>query len=547
MIYGRRFERGSFKKAVYWADEIADEILVRHPDTTRFVCAAGISPSGPIHFGNFREIATTSAVVHALRDKGKDAELLFSWDNLDRFRKVPAGIPDEYKEHIGKPLADVPSVGGKYGSYAEENQQGFLEAMEQMNIPISYRNQADLYRAGTYDTYIQTILQKRKEIADILLSHMTDKAKTEKGIHDTEYRDTYFPLEVYSRFTGKDATKILSYDGDKTLRYFCKITKKEDEIDITKHRIVKPFWKIDWAMRWMHEGVVFEPAGSDHAAPGGSYDASSEIAEKIFNTSPPLLVEYGFVGLRGVGTKMSGSSGQTITPSALLAIYEPQFLLWMYLRRLPEQTFSLTLDTEVYRQYDEFDAFVKKAIEGGDDNSIAYRVFNFLSSLYGECMVTNPIPFRYLVGVAQAVDWDVEKVSQLLQASGQSYDMMSVHSRVRKAKEWVNTYGTGARVTVRVEPNVTSWEGVDKENKGYVQKIYNYVLENDAFRIEDIEEFLYDLPKELHQGDDLKKAQRLLFKHVYQLLITKDAGPRLSTFLWALPKEKLLHLLKLDG
>lgn len=40
-------------------------------------------------------------------------------------------------------------------------------------------------------------------------------------------------------------------------------------------------WKIDWPMRWLYEGVDFEPGGKDHAAPGGSYNTSRVIAKEI--------------------------------------------------------------------------------------------------------------------------------------------------------------------------------------------------------------------------------------------------------------------------
>ena len=45
-----------------------------------YVCAAGISPSGAVHIGNFRDIATSYYVVRALQKLGKKARLLFSWD-----------------------------------------------------------------------------------------------------------------------------------------------------------------------------------------------------------------------------------------------------------------------------------------------------------------------------------------------------------------------------------------------------------------------------------------------------------------------------------
>ena len=65
---------------MYWADKLADEVIRRKPDKEVYVCAAGISPSGSVHIGNFRDIATSYFVCRALVRKGKKAKMLFSWD-----------------------------------------------------------------------------------------------------------------------------------------------------------------------------------------------------------------------------------------------------------------------------------------------------------------------------------------------------------------------------------------------------------------------------------------------------------------------------------
>ena len=72
---------------MHWSEEIAKKIIDRNPNKEEYVCAAGISPSGSIHIGNFRDIATSYFVVKALRKMGKKARLLFSWDEFDRLRK----------------------------------------------------------------------------------------------------------------------------------------------------------------------------------------------------------------------------------------------------------------------------------------------------------------------------------------------------------------------------------------------------------------------------------------------------------------------------
>ncbi|MGV7591833.1 hypothetical protein PJI74_30085, partial [Mycobacterium kansasii] len=51
--------------------------------------ASGISPSGPIHLGNLREVMVPHLVSDELRRRGLQVEHIISWDDFDRFRKVP--------------------------------------------------------------------------------------------------------------------------------------------------------------------------------------------------------------------------------------------------------------------------------------------------------------------------------------------------------------------------------------------------------------------------------------------------------------------------
>ena len=59
-----------------------------------YVCASGITPSGTVHIGNFREIISVELVVRALRRLGKNVRFIYSWDDFDVFRKVPANMSD---------------------------------------------------------------------------------------------------------------------------------------------------------------------------------------------------------------------------------------------------------------------------------------------------------------------------------------------------------------------------------------------------------------------------------------------------------------------
>src|ERR1035437_8162787 len=79
----------------------------RHPDVPP-TCASGISPSGPVHLGNLRELMVPHLVADEVRRNGAPCRHILSWDDYDRLRRVPAGLPAEFAEHIGRPLTSVP-------------------------------------------------------------------------------------------------------------------------------------------------------------------------------------------------------------------------------------------------------------------------------------------------------------------------------------------------------------------------------------------------------------------------------------------------------
>src|SRR6478752_8423414 len=97
-----------------WVTRLADDVIAeaKHRGIEKIVCASGISPSGPIHLGNFRELITPHLVADEIKRRGIPCEHILSWDDFDRFRKVPAGYAPLYSEHIGKPLTSVPAPAG---------------------------------------------------------------------------------------------------------------------------------------------------------------------------------------------------------------------------------------------------------------------------------------------------------------------------------------------------------------------------------------------------------------------------------------------------
>lgn len=62
---------------MHWAYQIAERLIQKYPTKEVFTCASGISPSGSVHIGNFREIVTTFFVVKALESMGKKHDSFF--------------------------------------------------------------------------------------------------------------------------------------------------------------------------------------------------------------------------------------------------------------------------------------------------------------------------------------------------------------------------------------------------------------------------------------------------------------------------------------
>ena len=503
-----------------WARQIAARVVERFPDQQIYTGAAGISPSGHIHFGNYRDVATTLAVLEALAADGHQTRFVYSWDDYDRFRKVPAGMSDSLSEHIGKPLSAVPDPEGTLESYAARFEQEFEESMKRMGIEIEYIYQTEQNQSGVYDDAIITALKAREDIASVLFSLMSDKAKRANKLNWEHYRDGYYPVLVYSAESGKDFTTVTGYDGDRTLTYLDKESQQKHTLEIGKDHNLKLAWKADWPMRWAHEGVNFEPAGVDHGSPGSSFDAGDRIITSVFKASPPVHVTYGFVGIQGGGGKMSGSKGTGVTIGQLLEIYQPEVLKWLYARKQPKQYFSLAFDTEIFRQYDEYDRAVPAEPKA--------------------------LPFRQAVAFGQIVSWDQKKVGHITAAIGETYDIDSVEQRLPRAKAWLETYNPDQQFELLEKPNTEYAATLNEEAHVQVAALAEK-LANDLLDVAALNDLVYAIPKDPNLDEIANKPrQRQFFTHVYQLLIGRDTGPRLSTFLWAADRERVRTLLDIE-
>ena len=524
-----------------WAENIAKQIIARRPDKEEYVCAAGISPSGSIHIGNFRDIATSYFVVKALRGLGKKARLLFSWDEYDRLRKIPVNVSsvrDDMEQYVGMPYVDVPNPFGDAlgaATYAEYFEREFEASVRAFGIELDFRHQAEMYRSGKYTDLILHAVSRRKEIYDVLARHRT-QAPSEAE------REAFYPVSIYCTHCGKDTTTITSLSEDgASAQYECACGHR-DTFDFRRDHNCKLNWKIDWPMRWLYEGVDFEPGGKDHATPNGSYDTSKDISREIFGYEPPIFQGYEFIGIRGTTGKMSGSSGLNLTPEVLLKIYQPEVILWLYAKTEPMKAFDFCFDEGILRQYGEFDRMLTRYQNGTADEVVQ----GIMDACLIEGRQVQPVPMNLLVQMGAVVNFDIPRLETVLRKNGTPYSYEQFQDRLSRARYWLEFCAPDQVYRVRTWRNWTVYNTLDEVQRAEIAALHANLAASD-YALDDLNAMIYAVPQQVRQVEltdkEKKKLQTVFFRNVYRLLLDREQGPRLYLFLDALEKSAYLPLL----
>ncbi len=534
---------------MHWSEEIALKIIEKNPDKEEYVCAAGVSPSGSVHIGNFRDFATPLFVVKALQKLGKKAKLLVSWDEYDRCRKIPANVQavvgSDYDKYIGCPYVDIPDPWGCHESYAKHFEEEFLKGIEPFGMELDCRFQAEMYRSGKYTKDIIESLRKRDEIFEILDKFKTkDTSKSEqelKAEHDKEKAE-YYPVSIFCPKCHTDFTKITSLSDDCTEAEFtCRCGHSGHFNFLTDHDC-KLGWKVDWAMRWRYEGVDFEPGGKDHAAPTGSYNNSKIISKKIFGYEAPIFQGYEFIGIKGMTGKMSSSSGLNLTPETLLRLYQPEVLLWLYAKTDPTKAFDICFDDGILRQYFEFDKMLTDCREGNANDLVKDIMYN--CHVDGREVAT--VPMGLLVQLGSVVNFNVPMLETVFEKIGMNYKEADFADRLSRAKFWLEQCAPDQVNKLRSTRNFEVFNTLTDEEKKAIEMLHAYIAKG-GYTLDDLNAELYAIPKRIYGTEmsdkELKGIQGNFFKTVYKLLIDKEKGPRLYLFLYAIEADKYVGLL----
>ena len=536
------------------AAQVQTEGERRHPGEAP-TCASGISPSGSVHLGNLRELMTPHLVADEVRRNGTPCRHILSWDDYDRLRRVPAGLPDSFTEYIGRPLTSVPDPCGEHDNYAEHFKDPLREALDLLGIQVTEISQTEMYTSGAYTEQIVLAMRRRADIGTVLGRYRTKRPgaeNTDTDEEDEQRAGEYYPFRPYCATCGRDETTVTAFDDQTTeITYTCACGAVVGPVPIADVA-GKLAWKVDWPMRWAYEHVTFEPAGNDHASPGSSFTVGGQLVGPIFGGEMPLHFGYSFVGTSG-SAKMSGSRGGAPTPADALEIFEPPLIRWLYARRRPEQSITLAFNEEVGRIYDEWDKLTEKVAEGNAE-LFSYATYVRASSTSdGPLPVTpRPLKFSTLASVADVTAGDETQMLRIvrdLTADDPVDSLDEVRPRLDCAQAWVTEYVPPAdRTQVREGPDRERLAALTESEREAIKLLIDGM--GDDWSLEGLTTLLYGIPK-LQGGllitakptPALKEAQRIWFILLYQLLIGKDRGPRLPTLLLALGQDKIRSLL----
>lgn len=495
------------KERIHWADAKAAQVSTDSPQ----LVATGITPSGPIHLGNMREVMTGDMIYKAIRSKGTPAELVYIADDFDPLRKVYPFLPDEYKNYIGWPVCDIPCPCGKHKSYAEHFLEPFLSAIEELDIHPRVIRTSEAYRSGKFTEQIAQALIHAEEIKKIL-----------EDVSGRKLEDGWTPYYPICEKCGTiSRAQIISHDIENhKVTYKCSCGH-EGVSDYSKGE-GKLVWRVDWPMRWSVHGVTVEPFGKDHASPGGSYDTGKIITKEIYNYTAPVPVTYEWISLKGKG-EMHSSKGVVLTIRDMLDIVPPEVLRYMIAKTKPDKTIAFDPGMGLLKLIDDYD----RASKAGNSRELE------LSKISSP---QTSIPFRHMVTVVQ-IARDDSGIFDILKRSGyEIVDEAAVLDQANRARRWLDRYAPDD-VKFSISETLPEVAAAEPENVKKAVAAYLKAISEGEWKADVIHNAVYNA------AESAGVTGKDVFTAVYRAFLSADRGPRLGWFLEALGKDAVVKRL----
>lgn len=336
-------------KSLAWPFEEARKILHRiggkQPQKGFVLFETGYGPSGLPHIGTFGEVVRTTMVRQAFqRLSDIPTKIYCVSDDMDGLRKVPDNIPngDMIREHLGKPLTQIPDPFGTHASFGQHNNARLQSFLDQFGFDYEFISSTECYLSGRFDPMLLSVLRHYDEIINIILPTL-----------GPERRATYSPFLPISEKTGRVLqVPVIERDEEAGTIVYKDEDGKFVETPVTGGRC-KLQWKVDWGMRWAAFDVDYEMSGKDLI---DSVKLSSKVC-KVLGHKPPEGFNYELF-LDADGTKISKSKGNGLTIEEWLQ-YAPEESLAYFMFTAPRKAKRLYFDV-IPRAVDDYLTFLEK-------------------------------------------------------------------------------------------------------------------------------------------------------------------------------------------
>lgn len=517
-----------------WYDKTAEKIvtrerkLVRNMDLIR--TEMGIAASGLPHVGSLSDAARSFAVTLALREQGFKSELVAFSDDKDGLRKVPAGMPDSLKEHLGRPVTDIPDFYGCHSSYGEHMSLLLREALDEVGIDYKFMSASEAYKRGVFNEEIRIVLMNARRVGEIV--------KEEVGQEKFLEALPYFAVcekcgRIYTtkafEFLPKENKILYSCEGMEVKGRWLEGCGHKGEVDYRKG-LGKLSWKGEFAVRWKALDIRFEAFGKEVA---DSVRVNDRICREIFNWEPPVHAKYELF-LDKSGKRFSKSAGVVFTPQTWFRYGSPQSLMLLLLKRFVGTRAIDVTDIPTYMQeLDDLEDlyFGKKTAKDERERAKLMGLYEYCYAMHVPSRPSLHVPYNlltYLAKVAPKRSED-EYITDKLRSYGylkqdQTLDD-ALKTRIEYAFHWAKDFEEIKEAAVAL---------TEEDREAISELVRVLAVENEP---EKIQNAIFNAAKKC----GLQPTR--LFKTIYTILLGVPQGPRLGPYIIAMGKQNVIAAL----
>jgi lysyl-tRNA synthetase class 1 len=518
-----------------WYDKTAAKIVARERKLCRSLDSIrtemGIAASGLPHIGSLCDAARSFAVTLALREEGFNSELVAFSDDKDGLRKVPAGMPDSLKDHLGRPVTDIPDIYGCHSSYGEHMSLLLREALDKSGIDYKFMSATEAYSKGLFNEEIKAILLNAKRIGEIVKEELGQEKFLEALPYFAvcEKCGRIYTTKAYE-FLPKENKILYTCEGMELKGRWLQGCGHKGEVDYRKG-LGKLSWKGEFAVRWRALDIRFEAFGKDVA---DSTRVNDRICREVLNWEPPAHARYELF-LAKSGKRFSKSAGVVLTPQTWFKYGSPQSLLLLLLKRFVGARAIDVADIPSYM--DELDSledvyFGKKAARDERERTKLRGLYEYCYTMHVPSEPSLHVPYNLMTYLAKVAPKGAEEeyIAERLRnygclKQGQTLDD-AVRKRIGYAFNWIRDFEEIKEVTVTLT----------EEEKAAVAELVS------VLRVEDEPEKIQNAIFNTAKKRSLQPAR--LFRTVYMILLGMPQGPRLGPYIVAMGKQNVIAALE---